>query len=872
MNPSLDKLSKFLRLEAERGYDNRAVVGGLQQMLEPWAEEAKASNLADSSIELVVSRLRDYGRLSPNSRYESLQGLWNRLRTAHPELADDLLIKPPTGDAPPPKAAEVIKADILDAPPPIKAAVIKSDTGDTPPSIEAAVIEADTQETIETQDDLPSTPLQESAEEKTPPAAADAEKKKSTPPSPPVALTAPLTTVQGIGPKSAKTLSKLGLENLGDLLWHLPRRYDDYSQLETINRLWYGQDVTVIGTIEKIEMRAVRGGRMKLTEAVVSDGTGSLRVTWFNQPWIANKLKPGRGIVLSGKVDQYLGRLTMNSPEWEPLERHQLHTNRIVPVYPLTAGVSGKWLRRVIHSVVQRLAPRVPDPIPAEIRQSADLVPLSVALQQIHFPDDQDQLKKAQHRLAFGEMFMLQLGVLRQKQDWEQLVSEPLQVEDQWLDHFTSNLPYTLTNAQNGALDDIRVDMASSKPMNRLLQGDVGSGKTVVAAAAIGITTANKAQSAFMAPTSILADQHFQTLRELLPVSAQIPEESIRLLIGATPEAEKNEIRQGLEDGVIQVIIGTHALIEDPVNFKQLGLVIIDEQHRFGVEQRAALRDKGQNPNLLVMTATPIPRSLALTVFGDLDLTLLDEMPPGRQPVDTRVLLPRERSRAHVFVDSQIEKGKQAFIIYPLVEGSEKVQTKAAVDEHQILQENVFPSYKVGLLHGRLRQEEKEQVMNAFRKGENDVLVSTSVVEVGMDIPNATVMLIEGANHFGLAQLHQFRGRVGRGDSQSYCLLIPDRDDDVENARLTAMQATNDGFELADLDLEQRGPGDFLGTRQSGFAQLRAAQLTDVRLIEKARREAIRLFEEDPELTKPEHEALALELARFWSIEKGEVS
>ena len=873
MNPALDKLSKFLRLEAERGYDNRAIVGGLQQMLEPWAEEAKASNLADSSIELVVSRLRDYGRLSPNSRYESLQGLWNRLRKAHPELADNLLIKPSTGDSTPAKDAAVVDAGTEGSTPSVDAAVVDAGTGDAPPSVDAAVLKADTLETTETQDDLPSTPSQESVEEKPAPTAADVEKKESSiPPSPPVALTAPLTTVQGIGPKSAKTLSKLDLENLGDLLWHLPRRYDDYSQLETINRLWYGQDVTVIGTIEKIEMRAVRGGRMKLTEAVVSDGTGSLRVTWFNQPWIANKLKPGRGIVLSGKIDQYLGRLTMNSPEWEPLERHQLHTNRIVPVYPLTAGVSGKWLRRVIHSVVQRLAPRVPDPIPAGIRQSADLVPLSVALQQIHFPDDQDQLTKAQHRLAFGEMFLLQLGVLRQKQDWEQLVSEPLQVEDQWLDHFTSNLPYTLTNAQKGALDDIRKDMASSAPMNRLLQGDVGSGKTVVAAAAIGISAANKAQSAFMAPTSILADQHFQTLRELLPVSADIPEESIRLLIGATPETEKNEIRQGLEDGVIQVIIGTHALIEDPVNFKQLGLVIIDEQHRFGVEQRAALRDKGQNPNLLVMTATPIPRSLALTVFGDLDLTLLDEMPPGRQPVDTRVLLPRERSRAHVFVESQIGKGKQAFIIYPLVEGSEKVQTKAAVDEHQILQENVFPTHTVGLLHGRMRQEEKEQVMDAFRKGEREILVSTSVVEVGMDIPNATVMLIEGANHFGLAQLHQFRGRVGRGDSQSYCLLIPDRDDDVENARLTAMQATNDGFELADLDLEQRGPGDFLGTRQSGFAQLRTAQLTDIRLIEKARREAIQLFEEDPELTQPEHEALALELARFWSIEKGEIS
>ncbi|MCJ7570209.1 MAG: ATP-dependent DNA helicase RecG, partial [Anaerolineales bacterium] len=850
----------------------------------------------DSSIELVVSRLRDYGRLSPNSRYESLRGLWNRLRETHPELADNILLKPPTGDLSPSEAEAVIESDTLETTDPQEVIesetlgtietreVTKSDTLETTDPQEVTrsdalettdpqeVTRSDALGTTETQDDLPSTPLQDSADEKTVPAAVELEKKQPAPPLPPIAVTAPLTTVQGIGPKSAKTLSKLNLENLGDLLWHLPRRYDDYSQLETINRLWYGQDVTVIGTVEKIEMRVVRGGRMKLTEAVVSDGTGSLRVTWFNQPWIASKLKPGQGIVLSGKIDQYLGRLTMSSPEWEPLERHQLHTNRIVPVYPLTAGVSGKWLRRVIHSVVQRLASRIPDPIPAEIRQSAGLVPLSVALQQIHFPDDRDQLNKAQHRLAFGEMFLLQLGVLRQKQDWEQLVSEPLPVEDHWLDHFTNNLPYTLTDAQKGALDDIRKDMSSSKPMNRLLQGDVGSGKTVVAATAIGISAANKAQSAFMAPTSILADQHFQTLRELLPVAAKIPETSIRLLIGATPEAEKNEIRQALEDGTIQVIIGTHALIEDPVNFKRLGLVIIDEQHRFGVEQRAALRDKGQNPNLLVMTATPIPRSLALTVFGDLDLTLLDEMPPGRQPVDTRVLLPGERSRAHAFVDSQIEIGKQAFIIYPLVEGSEKVQTKAAVDEHQTLQENVFPSYKVGLLHGRLRQEEKEQVMDAFRKGEHEILVSTSVVEVGVDIPNATVMLIEGANHFGLAQLHQFRGRVGRGDSQSYCLLIPDRDDDTENARLTAMQATNDGFELAELDLEQRGPGDFLGTRQSGFAQLRTAQLTDIRLIEKARREAIRLFEVDPELTKPEHEALALELARFWSIEKGEIS
>ena len=630
--------------------------------------------------------------------------------------------------------------------------------------------------------------------------------------------------------------------------------------------------MTVIGTVEKIDMREVRSGRMKLTEVLVSDGTGSLRITWFNQPWIANRLKPGQPIVLSGKIDQYLGRLTMSNPEWEPVEQRQLHTNRIVPVYPLTSGISGKWLRRVIHSVVQRLASRVPDPLPETLRNSANLMPLGQALTQVHFPDNWEMLHQAQHRLAFDEMFMLQLGVLRQKREWEAVEGLPLAVELEWTESFLKSLPYELTAAQKRSLEDIGSDLASKTPMNRLLQGDVGSGKTVVAAAAIGMTAANQSQSAFMAPTSILADQHYRTLLELLPSAADIPTEAIRLLIGATPESEKDEIRSSLRNGEIKVIVGTHALIEDPIEFQRLGLVIIDEQHRFGVEQRAILRDKGDNPNLLVMTATPIPRSLALTVYGDLDLSVLDEMPPGRQPIDTRVLLPRERSRAHNFIRGQLDQGQQTFVIYPLVEGSEKVQTKAAVDEQKILQEKVFPEYSVGLLHGRLKQDKKEETMDKFRSGEIDVLVSTSVVEVGVDIPNATVMLIEGANHFGLAQLHQFRGRVGRGETQSYCLLIPDQEADSDNQRLSAMQSTNDGFKLAEMDLDQRGPGDFLGKRQSGFAELKTAQLTDVKLIEKARQEAHRLFEIDPELTQPDHSLLAEELERLWTMEKGEMS
>jgi ATP-dependent DNA helicase RecG len=463
--------------------------------------------------------------------------------------------------------------------------------------------------------------------------------------------------------------------------------------------------------------------------------------------------------------------------------------------------------------------------------------------------------------------------------------------------------------------------------MNRLLQGDVGSGKTVIAALAAAMVTRHGSQAALMAPTSILAEQHYRSLLGLLagdlpalpvpPLRTQVepileaedqsseapltpdlvltepnpPEQlpaaplplvervepplkptEIRLMIGATPESEKHEIRAGLADGSIKLVIGTHALIEEPVAFADLELTIVDEQHRFGVEQRASLRSKGTNPHLLVMTATPIPRSLALTVYGDLDLSVIDELPPGRQPVSTHVLTPLERERAYSLIRSQVEKGRQAFIIYPLIEESEKSDAKAAVDEHTRLQDQVFPRLRIGLLHGRMRPDDKDDVMQRFRSGEYHVLVSTSVVEVGVDIPNATVMLIEGADRFGLAQLHQFRGRVGRGGEKSYCLLIPASSDTVENERLQVMTQTDDGFVLAQRDLEQRGPGEFLGTRQSGFAELQMASLTDVQLIEKARRQALALFEIDRGLERPEHAQLAAELERFWGGGNGDLS
>jgi len=861
MNPAIERLTKVLRLEARRGFDNRAILGGLERMLEPWEAEAERADVPQAIVQLVESRLRDYPRLSPKAREDALRGIWRRLESELPALG------PWSGTA----AAIGVAGE---APAPAPEADQLPSADDAAASAPAVGMEASTLADASSSQtaDHPTAAVPQEAAPPPPPSAPAPATTRPGPRGAEPAFDAPLTAVSGIGPKSAKTLERLGLYTLGDLLWHLPRRYDDYSQMRPINRLWYGEEVTVIGAVEEIRLRPVRSGHLKLVEALISDGTGALRVTWFNQPWLAERLEPGSGVVLSGKVEQYLGRLIMNNPEWEPLERQQLHTNRIVPVYPLTAGVSGKWLRRVIHSIVGRLAPRVPDPLPADLLSGLDMPSLAVALQQVHFPDSQESMLRAQRRLAFDEMFFLQLGVMLQKRDWSELTTEGLPVSEEWMGGFESHLPFPLTKAQKVSLEEVRSDLATTRPMNRLLQGDVGSGKTVIAAACLAIAAENGAQSAIMAPTSILAEQHWRTLKQIFQATTTLPESALRLLIGATSEAEKGDVRQGLLDGTIRVLVGTHALLEDPILFQRLRMVVIDEQHRFGVEQRKLLREKGGNPHLLVMTATPIPRSLALTLYGDLDLTVLDEMPPGRLSVETRVLRPVERSRAYGFIRSQLDEGRQAFIIYPLVESSEAVDAKAAVDEHQRLQDEVFTGYRVGLLHGRMRAEEKEDVMGQFYRGELSVLVSTSVVEVGIDVTNAAVMLIEGANRFGLAQLHQFRGRVGRGPHHSYCLLIPERDEDTSNERLQAMESTNDGFRLAELDLEQRGPGDFLGTRQWGFAELRLARLSDIRLIEKARQAAQQISSADPHLMLPEHAQLNKAVARFWSPKKGEMS
>jgi ATP-dependent DNA helicase RecG len=836
MIPSLQKLKKFIQLEAQHNYDNRSVIGGFERMVEPWLAEAQADSLPAELITSVRNRIRDYASLSPISRYDTLNGLWKRLQQETNESFSPLPVP-------------------IEVPP----RLTQPEPGQQVTATARKIYSRQTT-TADTHKAGPEKPAGQ-----------------------PAALSAPTTVLPGVGSKYAQTLARLGIHTLGDMLYNFPRRYDDYTQLKPIQRLRYGEDVTVIGTVDSIDSRQIRGGFRHITEAIITDGTGFLRVTWFNQPWISRRLIEGAQIVLSGKIDQYLGRLVMNSPEWEPLEQQNLHTNRIVPVYPLTSKITQHWLRERMYEVVTYWAARVADPLPEALRKSAELMDLPSALMQAHFPSNHSQLQEARHRLAFDEILMLQLGVMSQKRNWQNRSAHIYDTPDDWLETQVARLPFQLTIAQQSALKDVKADLASGRPMNRLLQGDVGSGKTVVAALGIAMLARHGAQSALLAPTSILAGQHYASILGLLcgngsqdhhsPVDTYpLQSQQVRLLIGATPETEKQEIRSELADGSIKLVIGTHALLEDPVVFANLQLAVIDEQHRFGVDQRAILRSKGENPHLLVMTATPIPRSLALTVYGDLDLSVMDEMPPGRQPIITQVFYPRERERAYVFIRSQIEQGHQCFIIYPLVEETETTEALAAVEEQSRLQKEVFANYKVGLLHGRLSPDEKDATMSSFCRGEIHILVSTSVVEVGVDVPNATVMLIEGANRFGLSQLHQFRGRVGRSEYQSYCILIPDTADKAENERLSAMVETNNGFVLAERDLEQRGPGEFLGTRQSGYSELRLANLTDVHLIEKARQFAQSIFETDPDLKSPDHLLLSQSLKRFWRLGQGDIS
>jgi ATP-dependent DNA helicase RecG len=679
-------------------------------------------------------------------------------------------------------------------------------------------------------------------------------------------LNASVEHVRGVGPRMAQALKKLGISSINDLLFLLPRRYDDYTRMRSISKLIPNIVATVIGTVRRAEIHIGRNARKDFV-IDLDDGTGVMTVVFFGQQFLVRQMRPGMQIVLSGMTTSFNGRIRMANPEWEKLDAENLHTVGIVPVYPLTDGLTARSLRRLMKETVDYWSERLPDYVPQATLERAELADLGWMLKNLHFPEGQDHLRHAQNRYIFDQLLLLQMAILANRRDWQAVPGEALDVSDGFLENFIDTIfPYPLTGAQRRSIEDIRRDIARPVPMNRLLQGDVGAGKTAVAITALGMAFQARKQSALMAPTSILAEQHY---RNITRAFERLPEDQrpvIRLLTGSLTAAERNQVYKGLENADIDIVIGTQAIIQSGVEFNNLALVIIDEQHRFGVEQRGAMRGKGINPHLLVMTATPIPRTMALTLYADLDLSVMDEMPPGRTPVRTRIVREVERQRVYSFIEAQVKEGRQAFIVHPLVEASDKVEAKSALEAYEQYRK-MFHRYQVGLLHGRMRPAEKDQVMGDFSSGKYDILVTTSVAEVGVDVPNATVIVIEGANRFGLAQLHQFRGRVGRGQFVSYCLLIPDMETPEAQERLEALEGTTDGFKLAEIDWKLRGAGDLVGTRQSGRSELQLADVMTPQLVELAQREARTIYEEDPYLERPEHYLLAQRVKMIYQPE-----
>ncbi|HEY0868405.1 MAG TPA: ATP-dependent DNA helicase RecG [Fimbriimonas sp.] len=722
--------------------------------------------------------------------------------------------------------------------------------------------------------------------------------------------------LKGVGPRAASSLRKAGLNTVGDVMYHFPRRYEDRRHLPPIAKLKPGQFATIRGRLMGIEARPTRGG-MVILKATVRDETGSMALTWFNQPWIKRQLDDYRGEILAyGMVKENAYLYEIASPEWETIDEEADPDDfaRIVPVYPLVEGLGQKLVRNAARAAVQNYAELVVDPLPKRLLTEIGLGDLVWCLRQIHWPDSEENRIEARRRMVFEEFFYLQVSLALKRAETQQELGisfpiaqllagvssdqteetsapekpnrkerslqkakeafggrtvtpafvEPEAVpthlfaeqqaglregEPLW-QQVHRMLPFDLTKAQRRVIDEIWADMERPHPMNRLVQGDVGSGKTAVAACAMLAAVRSGYQAALMAPTEILAEQHANNLRRLFePLGIEVD-----LLVGKQTATQKKKAYERSALGHAHIAIGTHALIQEGVQFANLGLVIVDEQHRFGVLQRKALRDKGLgNPDVLVMTATPIPRTLTMTMFGDLDLSVIDELPPGRKPVKTHWKMPFERENVYQTVRKLVQEGRQAYFVCPMVSENEKMLAQAAEDLHYRLSQQVYPDLRVGLLHGQMKPKDKEEAMERFRRHDLDVLVSTTVIEVGVDVPNSSVMVIEDANRFGLSQLHQLRGRVGRGSAQSYCVLVADAKSDEARTRMEVMVATNDGFVIAEEDLKLRGPGEMAGTRQSGNLDFKVADLVqDGRMLEVARQAALGIVEKDPTLSAPE--------------------
>lgn len=667
------------------------------------------------------------------------------------------------------------------------------------------------------------------------------------------------TSVSDISPiakKLASRLKKMGVETVRDLIEYYPFRYDDFSQIKDIKDLAIGDIITIKGRVDLIKNRRSSVKRTNITEAIITDGLSSIKVLWFNQPFIIKTIKVGDEIYLSGKVDADYKTLQMVSPEYEKVKNDTSNTARIIPIYPLTQGVTSKQIRYLIKLVLP-LVNIVDDWIPEYILKDLNLLGIKSSLAEIHFPSDNNTLNRAQLRLKFNELFLIQLQKQAVKNKIKNSRAQAVNFNEVAVKDFVKKLPFILTDDQRKSAWSILNDLQRGYPMNRLLEGDVGSGKTVVAAIAMLNVALNKMQSAYMAPTEILAKQQFASLKKLFKgfnITIGLLTRTEQKISSVDAKISKKDFFNKIANGEIDIVIGTHALIQNSVIFDNLVFAIIDEQHRFGVEQRKALIEKSgnrnTNPHFLSMTATPIPRTLHLALYGDLDLSIIRQMPKDRKKIITKVVEPIFRDEAYKFIFKQIEEGRQIFVVCPLIDESDKLGVRSVNEEYKKLNEIIFPDIKIGLLHGKLKSEEKESTMQDFLDNKIKILVSTSVIEVGVDIPNATVMMIEGADRFGLAQLHQFRGRVGRSNFQSYCFLFSDSFSENSRTRLEALVDCSDGFTLAEKDLEFRGHGNVYGRAQSGESDLKIATLYDYNIIELANKEAIKLINNDPEFKK----------------------
>ncbi len=798
---------RVLELESRRGYDDRAVVGGLGRFLDRWRAELTEEE-ADSLPASLTAALaqRRYHELSPELRerwvHEALTALGDHAGAAEGD--------PSTGSGRTESRQRQARA--------------------VPPRRLSAA---------------PAVPSLES---------------------PPI-------IVRGIGPGIADKLGNLGITTVNGLLRHYPARH---LVVSTVAELDGEGEKAIAGTVWSVGRRGFgRGQQMQATEAVVGDATGNVQVVWFNQAYVARYVSGGDRILVSGYFRAHRGRPTLEAHNFEVLQddAEPLPPGSLVPVYPATKGLTQRTLRRIIGNALDAWLPRLAESLPEEVRERQGLQPLSEALGTYHRPESVDAKAAARRRLAFDEMIVRQIFLLERKHNWQEAPAVRLPMHVEALRSYVDALPFKLTRAQRRVLREALDDIAEVMPAHRLLEGDVGSGKTVVALGAMLNAAAHGYQSAMMAPTELLAEQHFQTISRLLvahrrPIDAPnrlalyldpLPRPVVvGLLLGSHTPRQKASLRREVRDGGVDIVVGTHALLQEATDIPNLALAVVDEEHRFGVAQRSALTGKGGlRPHLISMSATPIPRSLALTVYRDLDISTIDELPPGRTPNKTRWLRPDQRNQAVRFIRKEVREGHQAFVVCPIIDESEALQVSAAVEEHRRLSEEVFPELRVGLLHGRMTLAEKNSAMDRFRDGDLDILVSTPVVEVGVDIPNATVMMVEAAERFGLSALHQLRGRVGRGEAQGYCILMAGEVNDNARERLEAMEQETDGFRLAEADLRLRGPGELAGTRQSGLPDLRLADLHDVGLVTATRDEANAILARDPKLELEEHRLLA---------------